>query len=84
MRSGRVRVDRSDGIARRRPLDRAYTGDEQPGERDDGAGDAGQISVVARRARRSPGPVSANESGSRPIEISQSRLDTRPSILRRT
>jgi len=26
------------------------------------------------------GAVSANDSGSRPIEISQSRLDTRPSI----
>ena len=26
------------------------------------------------------GPVTANEIGSRPIEISQSRLDTRPSI----
>ena len=30
------------------------------------------------------GPVSANESGSSPIEISQSRLDTRPSMLEGT
>ena len=62
-------------------LEVAHMRDEQRRERHDGADDA-------RRRRASPrtpiaaatGPVSAKESGSRPIEISQSRLETRPSI----
>ena len=34
----------------------------------------------ARRTQLAAGAVSANESGSSPIEIIQSRLETRPSI----
>jgi hypothetical protein len=37
------------------------------------------ISVARTPIAPLTGPVSANDSGSRPIEISQSRLDTRPS-----
>lgn len=37
------------------------------------------INVLRTPIAALTGPVSANDSGSRPIEISQSRLETRPS-----
>ena len=41
-------------------------------------------SVRRAPARLATGPVNANESGSRPMEMNQSRLDTRPSSCRGT
>ena len=67
-------------LARRRPLLDPHPGQQQRAERDDAA-DHGRAD---ERRLRTPiaaltGPVSANDTGSSPIEISQSRLDTRPS-----
>ena len=57
----------------------AHPGDEE--ERDRGVPSApASASVVRAPSTSATGPVSANDSGVRPSETNQSRLDTRPSI----